>query len=327
MAAMLRAVVADELGPVENYSLRPHDPGPPGPNEVRIAVKAAGVSFVDVLVSQGRYQARPATPFVPGSECAGVVEALGAEVRGLSVGQAVVATGWHGMFADAANVPAAAVWPAPAGLSFEEAAVLAVSYTTAWHGLVDRGSVQPGETLLVLGAGGATGLAAVQLGAWLGARVIASASSEAKRAAALASGAAAAVEARSPAWADEVKAACGGRSVDVVFDPVGGEATERAFRRLGWNGRHLVVGFPAGIAALPTNLPLLKGANLVGVNISAFAQAEPQQARANHQRVLALAAEGVCRPRIARTYPLDRFAEAMRDVVRGDEAGRTVLVT
>jgi NADPH2:quinone reductase len=323
---MPRAVIGTELGPVENYSLRPHDPGPPGPNQVRIAVKAAGVSFVDVLVSQGRYQARPATPFIPGSECAGVVEAVGAEVQGFAAGDKVVATGWCGMFAEVVNAPAGVVWPMPEGLPFEAAAVVAVSYTTAWHALADRGGLKPGETLLVLGAGGATGLAAVQLGVHVGDRVIASASSQAKRDVALAGGAHLAIDARSDAWTEAVKAATGGKGVDVVFDPVGGETTERAFRRLSWKGRHLVVGFPAGIAALPTNLALLKGASLVGVNLSALAQAEPALAHANHLKVLALAAEGVIGPRIARTYPLDRIAEAMADAATGDSAGRIVLV-
>lgn len=322
---MPRAVIGDELGPIDNYSLRPHDPGPPGPGQVRIAVKAAGVSFVDVLVAQGRYQAKPALPFIPGSECAGIVEAVGERVEGLRVGDKVVATGWCGMFADVVNAPASVVWPMPAGLPFEEAAVVAVSYTTAWHALVDRGELKPGETLLVLGAGGATGLAAVQLGAHLGARVIASASSEAKREVALTGGAALAVEARAASWAEEVKAATGGKGVDVVFDPVGGESTERAFRRLGWKGRHLVVGFPAGIAALPTNLPLLKSAALVGVNLSELARNEPALAHANHLQVLALAADGAIRPRIARTYPLEAFAQAMATAAAGDSAGRIVL--
>ena len=323
---MARAVVAEELGPLENYRLRAHDPGPPGPGRVRIAVRAAGVSFVDVLVSQGRYQAKPATPFIPGSECAGVVEALGEGVRGLAVGQKVVATGWLGMFADAVNAPVSVVWPAPERLAFAEAAVLGVSYATAWHALVDRGELRPRETLLVLGAGGATGLAAVQIGRHLRARIIASASSAAKRDAALAAGADAAVDARAPDWREAVKAAAGGGAVDVVFDPVGGEATERAFRTLGWKGRHLVVGFPGGIASLPTNLPLLKSASLVGVNLNQLALAEPELARANHAKVLELAQAGVLTPLVGRAYPLDAFAEAMAAAAKGDGAGRIVLV-
>jgi NADPH2:quinone reductase len=204
---------------------------------------------------------------------------------------------------------------------------VAVSYTTAWHALVDRGQLKAGEALLVLGAGGATGFAAVQIGAHLGARVIASASSPAKRTTAMSGGAVVAIDSRGLAWRDEVKAAHGGKPIDVVFDPVGGEATERGFRTLGWKGRHLVIGFPAGIATLPTNLPLLKSASLVGVNLSELARMEPQLAHANHAKVLALAAEGVLKPEVARTYRLDQFALAMADAAQGDSAGRIVLVT
>jgi NADPH2:quinone reductase len=323
---MPRAVVADALGPVENYSLRPRQLAPPGPREVRIAVRAVGVSFVDVLVSAGGYQRKPATPFIPGSECAGVVEALGEEVSEFRVGEPVLATGWFGMIAEAVNAPAGAVRSMPPGLSFEEAAVLVSSYATAFHALKDRGRLQAGETLLVLGAAGATGYAAVQIGAALGARVVASASSAAKRELAIAGGAAAAVDAGSPSWREEVRAANGGRAVDVVFDPVGGDATERAFRTLGFDGRHLIVGFPAGIPAVPTNLPLLKNASLIGVNLQDFADKRPLQSEANYREVLRLASQGALRPAIARTYPLEAFAEAMTAAARGDSAGRVVIV-
>lgn len=323
---MTRAVIGDELGPLSNYTLRNHDPGPPGPKEVRLAVKAIGVSFVDVLVSEGRYQALPPVPFIPGSECAGIVEAVGREVTALSVGQRVVANGWHGMFADVVKAPARSVWPIPDSLSFEAAAVFMVSSMTAWHGLIDRGELKAGETLLVLGAGGATGLAAVQLGIWRGARVIASASSEAKRRLALEAGAHAAVDSRSSDWREEVKAANGGKPIDVVFDPVGGEATERAFRALGWKGRHLVVGFPAGTPALATNLTLLKSASLVGVNLGGLGENDPDLGRANQTRVLELAAQGLLAPAIAERFPLDRFADAMAEAAKGDTAGRIVLI-
>lgn len=322
---MPRAVVADELGPIENYALRDVDLPPPGPGEVRIAVRAAGVSFVDVLVAAGRYQVRPQVPFIPGSECAGVVEAVGAEVADFHVGQAVLATGWLGMLAEAVNAPVASVRPKPSTLSFEEAAVLASSYATSWHALIDRGRLQRGETLLVLGAGGATGFAAVQIGAAQGARVIASASNAAKRELALAAGAAAAVDARSPAWRDEVRTASAGRPIDVVFDPVGGASTERAFRTLGFDGRHLVVGFPSEIPALPTNLPLLKNASLIGVNLQDFAARRPELSEANYRKVLARAEEGALRPAIARTYPLAAFAEAMSAASKGETAGRVVI--
>ena len=179
---MPRAAIAQELGPPENYRLQSHDPGPPKPGEVRIAVKAAGISYVDVLTAAGGYQVKPPVPFIPGSECAGLIEALGDGVTGFAIGDAVVASGWGGLFADVANVAARSVNPAPKGLSLVEAAVFPVSYYTARYALVERARLQAGETLLVLGAGGATGYAAVQLGKHLGARVIASASSEGKRA-------------------------------------------------------------------------------------------------------------------------------------------------
>jgi NADPH2:quinone reductase len=213
----------------------------------------------------------------------------------------------------------------PDALGFAEAAVFPVSYATAWHALVDRGGLKRGETLLVLGAGGATGYAAVQVGKHLGARVIASASSEAKRALALAGGADAAVDARAENWREAVKGANGGKGVDVVFDPVGGEATDPAFRSLGWNGRHLVIGFPGGIAALRTNLPLLKGASLVGVDIRQFGIFEAEKADANRAEIFELAAQGVLRPHIAATYPLEQFRAAMAAATEGKQAGRIVL--
>jgi len=325
-APLPRAVRADELGPPENYRLVDHDPGPPSPTQVSISIRAAGISFVDVLTAGGGYQVKPPVPFVPGSECAGVIEAVGAEVTGLAVGDKVVASGWGGMFAEATNLPARVVRKMPAALSFEEASVFPVSYATAWHALVDRGQLKAGETLLVLGAGGATGYAAVQIGKLLGARVIGSASDEAKRDLALAGGADAVVDARGEDWREAVKAANDGKGVDVVFDPVGGDATDPAFRSLAWNGRHLVIGFPGGIAALKTNLPLLKGASLIGVDIRQFGIFEPEKSDANRDTIFALAGEGKLRPAIARTYPLDDFRAAMADAAAGKSAGRIVLV-
>lgn len=321
-----RAVRADELGPPENYRLVEHDPGAPSPTQARISIRAAGISFVDVLTAGGGYQVKPPVPFVPGSECAGVIEAVGAEVTGLAVGDRVVASGWGGMFAEAVNLPARGVRKMPVALSFEEAAVFPVSYATAWHALVDRGRLRAGETLLVLGAGGATGYAAVQIGKYLGARVIGSASDEAKRALATAGGADAVVDARGGEWREAVKAANGGKAVDVVFDPVGGEATDPAFRSLAWNGRHLVIGFPGGMTALKTNLPLLKGASLIGVDVRQFGIFEPGKSEANRDTIFALAEQGKLRPAVARSYKLDDFRAAMADAAAGKSAGRIVLV-
>lgn len=324
--AMPRAVMADELGPPDNYRLVDHDPGPPSPTQVSISIKAAGISFVDVLTASGGYQVKPPVPFIPGSECAGVIIAVGAEVEGLQVGDRVVASGWGGMFANGANLPARAVRKMPEALSFEEAAVFPVSYATAWHALSDRGQLKAGETLLVLGAGGATGYAAVQIGKHLGARVIGSASSDGKRMLATAGGADAVIDARGDDWREQVKAANDGKGVDVVFDPVGGEATDPAFRSLAWNGRHLVIGFPAGIAALRTNLPLLKGASLIGVDVRQFGIFEPEKSETNRDTVFTLAAEGKLKPAIARSYALEDFRAAMEDAAAGKSAGRIVLV-
>ncbi len=324
---MPRAVMASELGPPGIYRLVDHEPGPPSPTQVRIAIRAAGISYVDVLTASGGYQVKPPLPYIPGSECAGVVEAVGDAVTGLAVGDRVVGSGWGGLFAEAANLPARTVRTMPSALSFAEAAVFPVSYATAWHALVDRGRLAGGQTLLVLGAGGATGYAAVEIGKHLGARVIGSASSEAKRALARAGGADAVVDARDTDWRAAVKAVNGNEPVDVIFDPVGGDATEPAFRSLAWNGRHLVIGFPAGIAALRTNLPLLKGASLIGVDIRQFGLFEPERSEANRDAIFALAAEGKLRPAIARAYPLADFRAAMEEAAAGKSAGRIVLTT
>lgn len=323
---MPRAVIAEQFGSPESFNLRdlPHQDLQPG--QVRIAIKAAGISYVDVLTAEGRYQVKPPLPFVPGSEAAGVVIELGGEDSNLTVGDRVSASGWGGLFAEEAVLPARAVRKIPDTLDFSEAAVFPVSYATAWHALVDRGQLKVGETLLILGAGGATGYAAVQIGKHLGARVIASASTQNKRALALAGGADAAIDARAADWRDLVKAANGGKGVDVVFDPVGGEVTDPAFRSLGWNGRHLVIGFPGGIATLRTNLALLKGASLIGVDIRQFGEFEQEKADANRAETFRLAALGVLRPAIAQTYPLEDFRAAMILAAGGETAGRIVLM-
>jgi NADPH2:quinone reductase len=210
-------------------------------------------------------------------------------------------------------------------MTFEEASVFRVSYATAYHALVQRGRLEPGETVLVLGAGGAVGAASVQVAKALGARVIASASTAAKRGLAREMGADATLETGAADWRDQIKAMTDGRGVDIVVDPVGGEATEPAFRSLAWKGRHLVIGFAAGLARLPTNLPLLKGADLVGVDMRQFAEREPALARENQLKLLELYADGALRPHIAHAFPLERFAEAMTAARDGSAAGRIVV--
>lgn len=321
-----RAVVVREFGDPETFSLEEHDPGAPGPGKVRVAIHAAGVSFVDVLVAQGLYQLKPPLPFVPGSEFSGVIEAVGEGVDPARIGERVLGSAFGAAIGEAAVVPDKLTLAIPDGMSFAEAAVFRVSYATAYYALVQRGALKAGETLLVLGAGGAVGYAAIEVGKALGARVIGSASTDAKRALAIRGGADAAVDARSESWRDDVKAANDGKPVDVVVDPVGDAATEPAFRSLAWNGRHLVIGFAGGsIAKLPVNLALLKGAALVGVDIRQFGVFEPEASAANVQALFDLYRAGKLHPPIAQAFPLDDYVAAMRAARSGESAGRIVL--
>ncbi len=322
---MPRAVMADQFGPPETYELREFYPGPPQPGQIRVAIKAAGISYVDVLTAMGKYQFHPPLPFIPGSEYAGVVEALGEGVTQFAVGDRVNGSGMGGIFSEVNNFQAANVNKVADEMDLETAAIFPVNYLTAWHALVDRGRAQPGETLLVLGAAGGTGFAAIQVGKYLGLRVIASASSEEKRAVALAGGADAVVVTGADDWRDQVKAANNGKPIDLVFDPVGGDATELAFRNLGYDGRHLVIGFPAGIAALKTNLPLLKCASLVGVQVRGAGIERPEVMEADRKAVQKMVRAGVVKPAIAQRYPLADFAQAMNAAYGGKEAGRILL--
>lgn len=321
----MRVVVAHALGPPESFQIEARPTPEPGPGQVRVAIRAAGLSFVDVLVATGGYQVKPPTPFTPGSEYAGVVEALGSGVASLRVGDRVAVSSFGGALADASVVSAGACTLIPDAMSFDEASVFRLCYATAYYGLVQRGRLQAGETVLVLGAGGAVGAAAVQVAKALGARVIGSASSLAKRNLALEMGADEVVEAGAPNWRDQIKALTGGRGVDVVVDPVGGAASEPAFRSLAWKGRHLVVGFVGGISKIPANIALLKGGDLVGVDIRQFGEKEPQLMAANAARLFEMAAAGTLKPRVAEVYPLDRYAEAMAAVFQGQVAGRIVV--
>ncbi len=322
---MPRAVMADEFGPPESYALRDFDPGSPGEGEVRVSIKAAGVSYVDVLTAMGKYQFHPPLPFIPGSEASGVIEQVGKGVTGFQPGERVFCSGMGGLFAQVNNFAAAHMNRIPEAMSFEAAAIFPVNYMTAYYALADRGRAKPGETLLVLGAAGGTGFAAIQVGKHLGLHVIASASSNEKRQAALAGGADAVVETGAEDWRDQVKAANGDKAIDIVFDPVGGDATELAFRTLGYDGRHLVIGFPAGIARLPTNLPLLKSASLVGVQMRDHALKRPAEAEANRHTVMDLAGKGLFNPVIAARYSLEDYAKAMNAAFSGKAAGRIVL--
>ena len=322
---MPRAVIGRQFGPPETYHLEPFEPAPVGPGEIRLAIKAIGISYVDVLTALGKYQVTPPLPFIPGSECAGMVEAVGDGVTHIAVGDRVMGSSFGGIFAETNTFRASSFNRLPEALTLEQGAVFPPSYLTATHALTDRGRLQPGETLLVLGAAGATGLAAIQVGKALGARVIASASSKDKRALCIESGADAAIDTRSASWRDDLKAAADGKPVDVVFDPVGGDMTDPAFRSLGYDGRYLVIGFTGGMASLKTNLALVKTASLIGVQLRVSGMEEPEKMAATRSLMMDMAERGLLRPAIGRTYRLEDYAMAMQDAFDGKTAGRIVM--
>lgn len=302
------------------------DPSP-GPGEVLVDVRAAAVNFPDVLLSYGKYQFRPAPPFIPGAEAAGVVVAVGPGVTAVAPGARIAVTMIHGAFAERIVVPASAVVELPAAVSFEVGAATLLTYGTTMHALVDRAALQPGETLLVLGAAGGVGIAAVELGKLLGARVIAAASSDDRLAFCRAHGADEGIQYIREDLKDRSKAITRGSGVDVVYDPVGGAFAEPALRSIAWQGRYLVVGFAAGeIPKIPLNLVLLKGCQIVGVFWGAFATREPAKCQANARRILAAVADGKLRPHIDATLPFARAGEALARVERREVMGKIVLV-
>jgi len=323
----MRAVRCHDLsGP---RGLRVDDiPAPePSAGEIAIEVKAAGVNFPDVLITQGKYQFKPDPPFVPGGEVAGVVRAVGAGVTDLAVGDRVAATMLYGAFAEEVVVPALAASRLPAGVSFEVGAAVLLTYATTMHALVDRARLEAGQTLLVLGAAGGVGTAAVEIGKRLGARVIAAASSREKLAYCKEHGADAGIDYSSEDLKERAKALTNGSGVDVVYDPVGGDLTEAALRAIAWEGRLLVVGFASGaIPKLPANLFLLKGCQAVGVFWGSFAMRHPDKNRAHVDRVLAWLANGELSPHVDAVYPFERAADALERIARREVKGKLVLV-
>ena len=300
----------------------------PGPGQVRVAVEAVAPSFVDLLYARGGYQLKPTLPGIPGSEFCGVVERCGPGVADaqLMPGTRVAGTTFGGVWAERVCVDASKLQPLAEGAVATEAAGLAGPYGTAHYALAGRAALRAGETVFVLGAAGAVGMAALQVAQALGARVIGGASGERKARAVRAAGAQAAVDLSQPGWRDQLKALAPGGTVDVVLDPLGGDYTEPAFRSLGWGGRHLMVGFAGGgIPALRGNLALLKGASLVGVDVRQFAEREPEAAAANLAAVRALYARGAIKPLVAAVHPFDRWREALAEVEDRSTIGRVVL--
>lgn len=293
---------------------------------VVIKVEAAGVNFPDVLIIQNKYQFKPELPFTPGSELAGTVTAVGEGVSHLKVGDKVIAFAGQGAFAQEIAVPAAGVMPMPPGMDFDVAAAVTLTYGTSHHAVVDRAQLKAGETMLVLGAAGGVGLAAIEIGKALGARVIAAASSDEKLEICKQHGADAVINYSTEDLRDAIKAATGGKGPDVIYDPVGGIYAEPAFRSIAWRGRYLVVGFANGeIPKLPLNLTLLKGASLVGVFWGEFAKREPKGNLAAMRELMGWLAEGKIRPRISGRYKLVDTPRALEDMAARKVTGKIVI--
>ena len=323
----MRAIVCNELGPASQLALEDFADPVPGPDDAVIDVMAAGVNFPDTLIIQGKYQVRPPLPFVPGAEAAGVVRAVGANVNHIQPGARVIALGNHyGSFAEQQAVPGASLLPMPDEMDFITGAGFGLTYGTSYYALKQRAALQPGETLLVLGAAGGVGLAAVELGRAMGARVIAAASSDDKLAVAEAAGAVEGINYSSESLKDRVKTLTDGKGVDVVYDPVGGELSEQALRATGWNGRLLVVGFAAGdIPRIPLNLPLLKNNAIVGVFWGAWMAREPDASRQNYQELFQMYRDGVLQPLVSQVFALDDFLAAFDTLTERRARGKVIL--
>lgn len=322
----MKLVQAEKIDSVEDYRLVEAPRPTPAEGDVLIRVKMCGMGYVDALVALGGYQVKPPVPFTPGQEISGVVEAVGAQVQSVKIGDRVMANSFGGGLAEYVVVPHAMVTAIPDQLADAQAAGFRVNYLTALHGLRDRAQIRSGERLLIFGAAGGVGSAAIQVGKVLGAQVIAVASTEEKRAFALHLGADATLDTNEDGWRDRLKQICGGKGVDVIFDPVSGPLFEAAFRSLNWGGRHLVVGFAGGpIPKLPINLSLMKGASLVGVDVRQFLLYENAHAMRHLDDLLAWVATGKMIPPIGQEFALDDFADAMRFAMSGSGQAKSVI--
>ena len=324
----MRAVRVHELTGPE--ALRVDDVPDPvaGAGQVVVDVHAAGVNFPDILLTRGKYQFKPTPPFSPGGEAAGVVSAVGPGVTSVAVGDRVAATMLYGAFAEKVVVPELAVTKLPDAVSFEVGAATLLTYLTTYHALVDRAAIRSGETLLVLGAAGGVGTSAVELGALLGARVIAAASTDDKLAFCREHGATDGINYTRDDLKDRIKALTNGNGCDVIYDPVGGALAEPALRGTAWQGRYLVIGFASGdIPKIPLNLVLLKGCQIVGVFWGSFAMREPAKNRAHAAQLFAWIADGKLAPHVDTVVPLSEAASALRRIERREVMGKLVLST
>ena len=322
----MKAILCKEFGPPESLALEDLPSPRPGAGEVIISVKAASVNFPDVLIIQNKYQFKPPLPFSPGSELAGVVKETGEGVQGFKAGDRVIAFTTFGAFAEEVKTEAARLVPLPEKMDFNTGAAFLLTYGTSDHALRDRASLRAGETLLVLGAAGGVGLAAVEIGKALGARVIACASTEDKLAVCREHGADETINYGAGDLRERIKALTGGRGVDVVYDAVGGAYSEPAFRSIAWRGRLLVVGFAAGeIPKLPLNLALLKGASIVGVFWGDFTRREPRAFAESVSQLGIWYSQGKLKPHVSQTFPLANAVEALKLMAARQVKGKVVL--
>jgi len=322
----VKAVVCRQYGPPDSLVVEELPSPKAGAGEVVVAVKAASVNFPDVLIIQNKYQFKPPLPFSPGSEFAGVVKEVGAGVQAVKPGDKVIAFSTYGAFAEEVKIEASRLLALPEKMDFLSGAAFLLTYGTSDHALRDRGALRAGETLLVLGAAGGVGLAAIEIGKALGAQVIACASSEEKLEVCRAHGADATINYAAEDLRERIKALTAGRGADVVYDPVGGPYSEPAFRSIAWRGRLLVVGFAAGeIPRLPLNLALLKGASVGGVFWGDFARREPKQFANSVRQLGSWFHEGRLRPHVSRTFPLEQAGEALKLLAARQVKGKIVL--
>ena len=329
----MKAMMSHEPGGPELLKLTEVETPEPGPSQVRIAVKAAGVNFPDTLIIRDLYQFKPPRPFAPGGEVAGVVEAIGEKVTTVSVGDHVIGSGVSGGFATHFITDASHVTKMPASMPFDEAAGFLLTYGTSHYALRDRAAIKPGESLFILGAAGGVGAAAIELGKAMGAKVVAGVSSDEKAAFCKELGADETLvypkgeldRGAQKALSSEIKKLCGGEGANVVYDAVGGDYAEPAVRALAWEGRFLVVGFPAGIPSIPLNLTLLKSCQIIGVFWGAFTMREPEKNAAYVREVMDFYSEGKIRPRITATFPLEDAGKALELLNSRKATGKIVL--
>ena len=323
----MKAVLCREYGPPESLVIEDVPSPVPGPGEVVVTVKAASLNFPDVLIIQNKYQVKPPLPFSPGSEMAGIVKEVGAGVTNVKPGDRVMSVTGYGAFAEEVKTDAKRLLPIPKGMDDVTAAAFPLTYGTSDHALSDRGQLKRGETLLVLGAAGGVGIAAIEIGKAIGAHVIACASSDEKLAVCRAHGADATINYTSGDLREQIKQLTDGRGADVVYDAVGGPYTEPALRSIAWRGRLLVVGFAAGeIPKIPLNLTLLKGCSIVGVFWGDFARREPEVFAARVRQLDAWYQAGLLKPHVSDTMPLERAREALARMASRQVKGKIVLV-